>query len=260
MQHIPRKRFGQNFLIDQNIVSKILTALDAKETDELVEIGPGLAALTRPLIERKLCLRAIEIDRDIAAQLAVDFPPERLVIHNEDALKFNFSTLGKQLRVFGNLPYNISTPLLFHLVDYVDYIKDVHVMLQKEVADRMVATPASSDYGRLSVMLQYRFRVEKLFNVSPQSFRPIPKVISSFVRLIPKTDIRPSAEEFTLFSQLVTKAFGQRRKILGNALSGLLDTNDFMVLGLDRSARAETVSVERFVAVADYLNRVKKAH
>jgi len=172
--HTPRKRFGQNFLVDAHYLQRIVAAVNPQRDDTLIEIGPGLGALTTPLLERVDHLTVIEIDRDLAARLAAEFSPERLTLHNVDALKFDFGALGENLRVLGNLPYNISSPLLFHLAQYESRLRDLHVMLQKEVVDRMSAEPGTPDYGRLSVMLQVRFRVERLFVVPPGAFRPAP--------------------------------------------------------------------------------------
>ncbi len=256
--HQPRKRFGQNFLHDANIVSKILQTLNPRSEDSLVEIGPGLGALTAPIIAMGFTLHAIEIDRDVVAQLKQEFLDANLVVHNSDALRFDFSRLGNHLRVFGNLPYNISTPLLFHLTDFAENLVDCHVMLQKEVVDRIVAKPSTPEYGRLSVMLQFRFNVEHLFDVSPNSFYPIPKVTSSFLRLTPLRNVDLSARRYALLSQIVMSAFGQRRKMLRNALSGLLDNDDFAALALDQKARAENLSVNQYVSIVNYLEQNKK--
>jgi len=171
-RHPPRKRFGQNFLVDRHYIDRIIAAVDPASDDNVVEIGPGLGALTRPLLERVKRLTVIEIDRDLAARLSAEFSPDRLRMHNVDALGFDFATLGDKLRVIGNLPYNISSPMLFHLAQYERNLRDMTVMLQREVVQRMAAAPATPDYGRLSVMLQTRFRIERLFIVPPGAFRP----------------------------------------------------------------------------------------
>ena len=253
MHHIPRKRFGQNFLVDPQTVADIIGAIQPKEDDLLVEIGPGLGALTRPLLESLEHLHVVEIDRDIVERLRHEFPQEKLTIHQGDALAFDFSMLGTNLRVVGNLPYNISTPLLFHLSRFADAIRDMHFMLQKEVVARMVATPSTSDYGRLSVMLQCRFEMEQLFLVLPECFRPAPKVESAVVRMVPLAHTMVEASEEALFAGIVSAAFSQRRKTLRNTLQNYLKPEDYPALGIDPGLRAENLSVTQFVAIADYL-------
>ncbi|MEQ1583403.1 MAG: 16S rRNA (adenine(1518)-N(6)/adenine(1519)-N(6))-dimethyltransferase RsmA, partial [Candidatus Nitrotoga sp.] len=183
--HKARKRFGQNFLVDEQIISDIIRVIRPEAADIMVEIGPGLGALTRPLLQRLNQLHVVEIDRDIIARLEKDYPQDKLIIHAGDALKFDLAQLSAPLRIVGNLPYNISSPLLFHFSDYCERIRDMHFMLQNEVVERMVAEPSTPAYGRLSVMLQYRFHMEKLLDVPPESFRPSPKVDSAIVRMIP---------------------------------------------------------------------------
>lgn len=185
MKHIPRKRFGQNFLTDQGVIQAIVRTIHPQPGDVMVEIGPGLGALTDPLLKILPRLHVVEIDRDIIARLQNNYPAAKLTIHAGDALKFDFSTLGERIRVVGNLPYNISTPILFHLSEYVGNIIDMHFMLQKEVVERMVAAPSTPEYGRLSVMLQYRYAMELMFIVPPDAFHPAPKVESAIVRMIP---------------------------------------------------------------------------
>ncbi|MDR2838168.1 MAG: 16S rRNA (adenine(1518)-N(6)/adenine(1519)-N(6))-dimethyltransferase RsmA, partial [Azonexus sp.] len=185
--HIARKRFGQNFLVDSGVIAAIISAIAPQRADTVVEIGPGLGALTAPLLARLDHLHVVEIDRDLIARLKKSHPPERLTIHEGDALDRDFAAIGNDLRVVGNLPYNISTPLLFHLAEYADHIRDMHFMLQKEVVGRITAAPGDSEFSRLSVMLQYRFHLEWLLDVPPESFDPPPKVQSAVVRLIPKT-------------------------------------------------------------------------
>jgi len=243
----PRKRFGQHFLHDPGVLRRIVAAIDPAPSDVVVEIGPGEGALTRPLLERLERLTAIEIDRDLAARLARDFPPERLSLIGADALDFDFSALPAGFRVVGNLPYNISTPLLFHLARFADRVRDMHFLLQKEVVDRMVAKPSTPDYGRLSVMLQVRFAMTKLFEVGPGAFRPPPKVDSAFVRLAPLPGIVLPER----FADVVRKAFSARRKTLRNALP--LKVEDFPVLGLEPSLRPENLSPADFVRVAQQL-------
>lgn len=246
-----RKRFGQNFLVDRGVVERIVAAIAPAARDRIVEIGPGHGALTRPLLDRVDSLDVVEIDRDLAAALAASFPAQRLRVHLADALSFDFRGLGDQLRVVGNLPYNISTPLLFHLTRQVDCIRDCHFMLQLEVVERMAAQPGSRTYGRLSVMLQYRFAVERLFRVSAGAFRPTPKVESALVRMTPLRKGARRARDEALFGALVTGAFSQRRKTLRNALSRWLTPLDLERVGIDPRARPETLSVEQFVRLAD---------
>lgn len=251
MGHQPRKRFGQNFLKNQLVIDDIVRVVGPARNDTMVEIGPGLAALTEPLARTLTQLHVIELDRDIVAALQGRF--SNVVIHEGDALKFDFSSLGAGLRVVGNLPYNISTPLLFHLVAYSAQLRDVHVMLQKEVVERMVAAPGGGDYGRLSVMLQYRFDMEKVLDVGPDAFYPQPKVDSAVVRMTPRLRIEPAARDEALFARVVTTAFSQRRKTLRNTLRNLLSAEDFLALSIDPNARAETLSVQDFVAIANRL-------
>lgn len=251
--HIPRKRFGQNFLVDQASISSCLDAINPQPDDLMVEIGPGLGALTKPLLQRLNHLHVVEIDRDIIAWMKGQYPSGKISIHESDALKFDFGNIKGKLRVVGNLPYNISTPLLFHLLDYVDNIIDMHFMLQKEVVERMVAAPSTPAYGRLSVMLQYRLHMEYLFTVPPEAFDPAPKVESAFVRAVPHATLPLPARNEGLLARIVIAAFGQRRKTLRNTLKGLLDDAGFSTLGIDSQARAENLSVAEFVAIANHL-------
>lgn len=259
MEHRARKRFGQHFLHDRGIIQRILAALDPQPGDTIVEIGPGLGALTRPLLGRCSPLHVVELDRDLAARLRTEFPPERLVVHEADALKFDFRTLataGQRLRVVGNLPYNISTPLLFHLLDQGECISDMLFMLQKEVVERMAANPGSQDYGRLSVMIQWRLRVEKLFDVRPGAFTPPPKVDSAVVRLTPHTVPPVTIDNAEVFARVVRAAFGQRRKTLRNTLKGLLSAEAMQALDIDPIRRAETLSLAEFARLANSLSAV----
>lgn len=249
--HRPRKRFGQNFLVDRSVIERIVRAIDPKPDDRVIEIGPGHGALTEALLEHLPQLDVIEIDRDLAAELTRDYPPERLRVHVGDALKFDFSAVGADLRVVGNLPYNISSPLLFHLLDHADAIRDIHVMLQKEVVDRMVAAPGNADYGRLTVMLGYRFRIERLMRVPAGAFRPQPKVESAVARLQPRTSSPWQLADRKIFARVVSLAFGQRRKTLRNALAPLASESVLRSIGLDPQARGETLSIDRFVALAN---------
>ena len=255
MKHIPRKRFGQHFLVDEGIIHAIVNAINPRGGELLVEIGPGLGALTRPLLERIPHLHVVELDRDIIARLKKDFPPERLSIHEGDALKFDFGSLGKGMHVCGNLPYNISSPLLFHLMDYADSIVDMTFMLQKEVVDRMVAEPSTPAYGRLSVMLQRRFHMEWLLDVPPEAFDPPPKVDSAVVRLIPKArGSYPELDE-QRFAEIVATAFSQRRKTLRNTLGKLIGEEAFKVTGIDPGLRAENLGVAEFEKLTACLSR-----
>ena len=249
--HQPRKRFGQHFLADAHYVARIVDAIDPKPGDNVVEIGPGLAALTGALIERTGRIAAIEIDRDLAARLRERFTADRFALHEADALAFDFATLGDRLRVVGNLPYNVSSPLLFHLAAYEARLRDVHVMLQREVVARMIAVPGTADYGRLSVMLQTRFRVTRLFTVPPGAFRPPPKVESAVARLVPLGDAKPRIADEALFGRIVAAAFGQRRKTLRNALAGLADETLLRAVNIDPGARGETLAVVDFIRLAN---------
>lgn len=251
VSHRARKRFGQNFLIDEGVIAGIVSAVAPRPEDVMVEIGPGLAAITAPLARVVRPLHVIEIDRDIVARLKERFRADELVIHEGDALDFDFSALGSRVRVVGNLPYNISTPLLFHLAESATVVVDIHAMLQAEVVERMVAAPGDSDYGRLSVMLQYRFDMEKVLDVPPAAFRPAPKVDSAVVRMIPRRVETLTARDERALSQTVAAAFSQRRKTLRNTLGGMLSGEDFAALGIDPQARAQTLSVDDFVRIAN---------
>ena len=250
MRHIPRKRFGQHFLHDPWVLSRIVDAIAPQAGDALVEIGPGEGALTRPLLARIPSLTAVEIDRDLAAALVAEFPPERLRVIVADALDYDFSALPTGLRVVGNLPYNVSTPLLFHLAAFADRVRDMHFMLQLEVVDRMAASHSTPAYGRLSVMLQRRFRIQRLFKVAPGAFRPPPKVESAVVRLtpLPAAEVVPLDER--LFGTVVTRAFGARRKTLRNALISLIDAEGLSALGIDPGLRPENVSPADYIRIA----------
>lgn len=255
MRHIPRKRFSQNFLIDSQVVHNIVRAILPIENDLLVEIGPGLGALTQPLLRSLNHLHVIEIDRDIVARLQRENPEKNLTVHSFDTLKFDFFTLGKNLRVVGNLPYNISTPILFHLSKFVKNICDMHFMLQKEVVERMVALPSTSDYGRLSIMLQSHFEMEQLFTIPPEAFLPTPKVQSAIVRMIPLNQPMVDANKENLFAAIVAASFSQRRKTLRNTLQNYLEPKDFETLQIDPGLRAENLSVSQFVAITNHLIR-----
>ena len=253
-EHVARKRFGQNFLVDTGIIGAIVSAIHPQRSDTVVEIGPGLGAITQPLLARVDHLHVVEIDRDLIARLKKQHPRERLTIHEGDALAFDFAALGERLRLVGNLPYNISTPLLFHLADYADHVYDMHFMLQKEVVERMVALPGDTDFGRMSVMLQYRFHLEWLIDVPPESFDPPPKVQSAVVRLIPKAPDLMLARDLAKLSQVVLAAFSQRRKMLRNTLRGVLDDAGFTALGIAPTLRPEDLAVDDYVRIANYLS------
>lgn len=254
MPHHAKKRFGQNFLRDAHFVRACIEAIRPRPGDTLVEIGPGLGALTRPLLAQLPHLHVVEIDRDLIARLHAEFPPARLTIHTGDALQFDFAGIGEKLRIAGNLPYNISTPLLFHLADFAERISDLHFMLQKEVVARMVALPSTSAYGRLSVMLQYRFQMLHLFDVPPEAFHPAPKVTSSFVRMLPLHPLPYPAQDPAIFAKIVAAAFSTRRKTLRNTLKMQLSDQDFAALGIDAGLRAENLAVADFVRIANHLH------
>lgn len=251
--HHARKRFGQNFLKDPVWISRIAQAVDAQPGQTVIEIGPGQAALTRELIAQAGHIWAVEIDRDLAAWLRTQFAPEQLSLIEADALRLDWHTAAKPgpLRLVGNLPYNISSPLLFALMQAADRVIDQHFMLQREVVDRMTAHPGSKTYGRLSVMLQWRYRMMKLFDVPPGAFSPAPAVVSSVVRMIPKAAADVLPVDFPLFSCIVAHAFGKRRKTLRNALSGLLEADQITAAGVDPTARAESLPLASFVALAN---------
>jgi 16S rRNA (adenine1518-N6/adenine1519-N6)-dimethyltransferase len=251
--HIPRKRFGQHFLEDASVVDQIVAAIHPQSGERFVEIGPGLGALTLPLLQRLDHLDVIEIDRDIVADLRAHPVGGRLTIHDADALTFDFAAMGCDLRIVGNLPYNISTPLLFHITGQASVVRDAHFLLQREVVERMSAQPGTSEYGRLSVMLQYRWYIESLFDVAPSAFRPAPKVWSSIVRMIPHKVLPHAASDEKLFAEVVMRAFGQRRKTLRNALREMLAPTDFWQLGIDPAARGETLGVADFVRIANLI-------
>jgi 16S rRNA (adenine1518-N6/adenine1519-N6)-dimethyltransferase len=257
--HTARRRFGQNFLVSDGVIQSIISAIGARSTDTVVEIGPGLGALTVPLLDRLPHLHVVEIDRDLIARLRQRHAPERLSIHEGDALAFDFGSLKNtgRLKIVGNLPYNISTPLLFHLANYAELVCDMHFMLQREVVERMVATPSDGDFGRLSVMLQYRFAMECLFIVPPGSFDPPPKVDSAIVRLVPLSADQigggTPARDFAQFAALVLQAFSQRRKMLRNTLRSLCTETQLIDADIAPTARAEDIGVAHYVRLANSL-------
>jgi len=256
MKHIARKRFGQHFLADGGIVDAIVQAINPQAGQDMVEIGPGLAALTQPLVERLGHLTVIELDRDLALRLRLH---AQLTVVEADVLKVDFTELaaGKKLRVVGNLPYNISTPILFHLLAHVDAVKDQHFMLQKEVIDRMVASPSTSDYGRLSVMLQWRYDMENVLFVPPESFDPPPRVDSAVVRMTPIAD--PAPVDVLLLEKMVQVAFSQRRKLLRHTLGAWLTERNFAG-NFNVQRRAEEVSVQEYIDLALTLKASSKSY
>lgn len=253
--HRARKRFGQNFLHDQNVIDKIIRSINPKTTQNIVEIGPGQGALTYPLLEKLGQLNAVEIDRDLIQILNQHSPQYgKLTIHEGDALKFDFNQLAQsnnKLRLVGNLPYNISTPIIFHLLEYIDVIADMHFMLQKEVVQRMAAEPDSKTYGRLTVMLQWFYDVDYIFDIPPGAFNPPPKVTSSLVRLTPKAEPLAKLNSSVQFSKLVNRVFQQRRKTLRNTLKGYLSADEIQALGISPTARAETLSLIDFANISN---------
>jgi len=255
MKHIPRKRFGQNFLHDASVLHDIIRAIDPRPHDTMVEIGPGLAAMTDLLVGEVAQLHVVELDRDLVERLKKRFDPSRLAIHAADALQFDFGAIplpvGRKLRVVGNLPYNISSPLLFHLAAIAERVQDQHFMLQKEVVERMVAEPGGKAYGRLSVMLQWRYHMELLFVVPPAAFDPPPQVDSAIVRMIPHAQPLPCDAD--KLEQVVQKAFSQRRKVIRNCLAGMFDEDALREAGIDPQLRPEAVALEHYVALANRL-------
>ncbi len=254
--HRPRRRFGQHFLHDPQIIARIVAAIRPMPSEPLVEIGPGLGALTRPLLQAAGELDVVELDRDLLEPLQARCAGlgGTLRIHQADALTFDFARLrgeGPRLRIAGNLPYNISTPLLFHLLNQAEQIHDLHFMLQREVVERMAAGPGEDAYGRLSVMLQYRCRIEALFTVGPGAFQPPPKVWSAVVRLVPRETFAVTVRDEQRFAEVVRRAFAQRRKTLRNSLQGLLDIDQIKAAGVDPTVRPETLDLAAFAALSD---------
>lgn len=264
MQHHAKKRFGQNFLIDKSVINNIVDCIQPQADDVMIEIGPGLGAMTRPLLSRLNTLNVIELDRDIIPKLMMNCEiadienKHKLIVNETDVLKFDFASFQSQqaglkqdhdvkLRIVGNLPYNISTPVLFHLLDYRHLIRDMHFMLQKEVVDRIVAVPGVKNYGRLSVMLQTFCDTEALFQVPPHAFQPPPKVNSAILRLIPKAQLDDHIDDFSLYEKLIRQAFSQRRKTLKNTLKDLCSSDQIEQAGLSPGQRAEELSIHNFV-------------
>lgn len=254
--HFARKRFGQNFLHDNYIIESIVAAIQPKKGEALVEIGPGLAALTVPVSKLVDHLTVIEIDRDLASRLVENpFLQNKISVIEQDALNFDFNklsdTLGQPLRVFGNLPYNISTPLMFHLFEYAPIITDMHFMLQKEVVTRLVAAPNSKSYGRLSVMAQYYCQIIPVLEVPPTAFKPAPKVDSAVVKLIPYKEKPYLVNDIKVLSRITTEAFNQRRKTIRNSLSNLFNSGQIAELGIDPNLRAENLTVQQYCLLAN---------
>ncbi len=257
MTHKARKRFGQNFLHDYQIITNIINHLHILPKQHWVEIGPGQGALTTPLLAESIRLDVIELDRDLVSLLQKKFSAStHLTLHSADALRFDFASLcdsPEKLHILGNLPYNISTPLLFHLLSFHQHIADMHFMLQKEVVERICAAPESKKYGKLSVMMQYFCETECLFDVPPESFDPIPQVMSAMIRLIPHAQPPVQVNHLTLLNKLVTAAFSQRRKTLRNSLKELLSEAQISSLGINPMARAETLTLQQFADLANLL-------
>ena len=258
-KHVARKRFGQNFLVDTFIIDSIVAALNLQGDDEVVEIGPGQAAITDLIVEQCAKLDLVELDRDLIPILQEKFSTrEQVTIHQHDALKFDYKTLyrDKKLRLVGNLPYNISTPLIFHLFDNIDLFLDMHFMLQKEVVERMCASVNSKAYGRLSIMTQYYCDTEMLFEVPPEAFDPRPKVTSAIISLQPR--MQREDVDVSLLNKVVTSAFNMRRKNLRNALKTFLQAEDFAHLELNDQARPENLSLDDYIRITQFLQAVKE--
>jgi 16S rRNA (adenine1518-N6/adenine1519-N6)-dimethyltransferase len=261
--HKARKRFGQNFLIDQGVINHIVRSIGPRPTDNLIEIGPGQGAITEQLLEACPQLHVVELDRDLIPVLLAQFAKyPGFKIHQADALQFDFAQLAspeRPLRVVGNLPYNISTPLIFRLLGYHGLIEDMHFMLQKEVVERMAAQSGEKNYGRLSIMTQYYCEVEKLFEVGPESFHPMPKVDSAIVRLTPYKELPLVADDIAMFEKLVRVVFQQRRKTLRNTLKQMLPASTIESLDVDLSRRPETLSLEEYVGLSNRLSAMEKS-
>jgi 16S rRNA (adenine1518-N6/adenine1519-N6)-dimethyltransferase len=256
MKHRARKRFGQNFLTDPAMVQRIVSTIGPGSGELILEIGPGQAALSKPLSETGAELHLLEIDRDLVTRLQQQFPPAGPVqIHTGDALQVDFSEIldGRPFRLVGNLPYNISTPLLFHVLQWKELITDMHFMLQQEVVRRMAAEPGGKAWGKLSVMCQYHCQVTALFNVPPEAFSPAPKVQSTFVRLVPHEQPPVRVKDMDLFGRLVSQAFSMRRKTLRNSLRGILDSAMIESVGIDPGLRPEVLGLEEFAALSNLL-------
>jgi 16S rRNA (adenine1518-N6/adenine1519-N6)-dimethyltransferase len=253
-QHRPRKRFGQHFLTDPGVIDAIIASIAPQHEDIVVEIGPGQGAITRPLAAHAGSLHLIELDRDLVARLKREYADgSNVIVHEADALKFDFAELGNSLRVVGNLPYNISTPLLFHLLNYREHIVDMHFMLQKEVVDRMAAAPGSKTYGRLSIMLGCHFQIDALFDVDRQAFDPPPDVTSAIVRLAPLPAGSHVINDEQIFARLVAQAFSQRRKTIRNSLRTMADEAVLEAAGIEPGLRPEAIAIADYVRLANAL-------
>lgn len=255
--HQAKKRFGQNFLHNDAIISNIVDAINPEPEDNLIEIGPGLGALTEPVVDRAGHLSVVELDRDLAHRLRHHpFLAPKLTIYEEDALKFNFAQLvkdDKPLRIFGNLPYNISTPLIFHLLTFKDKVKDMHFMLQKEVVERMASGENCKAYGRLSIMTQYQCQVVPVMEIGPEAFKPAPKVDSAIVRLIPHKTIKNPVKDINALNQVCLAAFNQRRKTIRNSFKKLINAEQFLSLDIDASLRPENLALADFIKLANFV-------
>jgi 16S rRNA (adenine1518-N6/adenine1519-N6)-dimethyltransferase len=260
LQHIPRKRFGQHFLHERGVIDKIMDALELRDDDLVVEIGPGLGALTEPLSRQLKHLHVVELDRDLAARLRERYAAQAVTVHEGDALEFDFAPLGSSLRLVGNLPYNISTPLLFHFAAFRDQLRDGHFMLQREVVERMAAAPSSPEYGRLSVMLQLDFEMQSLFRIAPGAFTPPPKVESAIVRMTPLSRQAFELNDRELFGKIVSRAFTQRRKTLRNSLRDFLTLGDFETIDIDPMARAENLGVADYAKISNHISLRGNTH
>lgn len=253
MKHVARKRFGQNFLTDDHVLNNIIDAIGPRRGQAMVEIGPGLAAMTALLLKSLDHMHVVELDRDLVARLEKAYPRERLTVHSGDALKFDFGAIpvpeGQKLRIVGNLPYNISSPLLFHLAEFAHLVEDQHFMLQKEVVERMVAEPGTKAYSRLSVMLQWRYDMALLFIVPPTAFDPPPQVDSAIVRMVPTRRQLPC--DGKRLEAVVAKAFSQRRKVIRNCVAGMFTEAQLIEAGIDPGLRPEAVTLEQYVALAN---------
>ncbi|MDH5409246.1 MAG: 16S rRNA (adenine(1518)-N(6)/adenine(1519)-N(6))-dimethyltransferase RsmA [Gammaproteobacteria bacterium] len=260
MNHRPRKRFGQNFLHDQNIIHQIINHISPQLSDHIVEIGPGQGAITSSLVASAGKIDVIELDRDLIPRLEQKFSSvEQLTIHQADALKFDFCQLTEnKIRVVGNLPYNISTPLLFHLMNQSNCITDMHFMLQKEVVDRITASPGTKQYGRLTIMLNYYCQSEKLMTIGPGAFNPPPKVDSAIIRLIPHSTPPVQIHDLDLFSEIITQAFSQRRKTIRNSVKSWLDQSQIESLSIDPGLRPEQLNLNQFADLANAAQKNRK--
>jgi 16S rRNA (adenine1518-N6/adenine1519-N6)-dimethyltransferase len=255
--HQAKKRFGQNFLHNDAVISDIIDAINPEPGENLVEIGPGLGALTEPVIERAKKLSVVELDRDLAKRLRHHpFLAPHLTIYETDALSFDFAQLAtdeKPLRIFGNLPYNISTPLIFHLLTFKDKVQDMHFMLQKEVVQRMAAEPHCKAYGRLSIMTQYQCQVIPVMEIGPEAFKPAPKVDSAIVRLIPHTDIKNPVKEISALNTVCLAAFNQRRKTIRNGFKNLISVAQLESLNIDANLRPENLTLDDYIMLANFI-------